>query len=159
MAILTESGRVVIAESLSLRAIHVAWGLGDGAWEAPPDELAGATVLQSELGRRTADEIAFVTPDPEGNIVRPEGNFSRSVTPTNHLYVVVRFEFTEAPSGVIREGGVFVGTVPVGGLPPGQNYFLPAEVANPGRLLHLENLAPIFRSPAIRESFDAVISF
>lgn len=161
MPILTQSGRVVLAESIQLRAVHVAWGIGDGAWgSTPPSESPSATTLISELARRTANEVTFVVEDAAGDIVLPDGTkWLRSVTPTNNLFVSVEFDFTDAPGSVIREFGVFVGSTVVGGLPAGQRYFLPAQVATPGRLLHLENTAPIFRSPAIRESFQTVVTF
>lgn len=160
MPILTKSGRVVIAESIKLRDIHVAWGVGNGSWTSPPSEDPDATALISELARRTANEVAFVTPDSGGDIILPSGaKFTRSVTPTNRLFVSVTFDFNDASSSVVREFAVFVGSTMIGGLPLGQRYFLPAEVATPGRMLHLENIAPIFRSPAIRESFQTVITF
>lgn len=159
MAILTKSGRVVIAESIKARDIHIAWGLGDGAWTVPPSEDSEATELMDEVGRRAATEVSYVVPDVAGDIIQPSGRFSRSVTPTNHLYIATTFDFGDASSSEIRESAVFVGTELVGGLPPGQQYFPPSDVAAPGRLLHLENLAPIYRSPAIRESFEVIITF
>lgn len=159
MPILTTSGRVVIAESIAERPVHLAWGTGDGAWVSPPSEDAAATELLNEIGRREASEVSYVVPDSGGDIVLPTGVYSRSVTPTNHLYVSTNFDFADASSSVIREIGLFVGTEVIGGLPVGQKYFVPAEVDAPGRLLHLENLAPIFRSPAIRENFEVVITF
>lgn len=159
MPILTKSGRVVIAESIAVRPLHLAWGAGDGAWITPPAEDVNATALEDEVGRRTATEVAYVVADVAGDIVLPTGTFSRSLTPTNNLYVRTAFDFADASSSVIREIGIFVGSTMVGGLPGGQQYFIPAEVATPGRLLHTENLGPIYRSPAIRESFEVVITF
>jgi len=159
MPILTRSGRVVIAESIALRAVHLAWGLGDGAWITPPSENADATSLVSEIGRRTASEVTFVVPDAGGDIVLPTGSYSRSASPTNHLFVVTNFEFVDAQSAVIREIAVFVGSTMIPGLPEGRKYFVPSEVQSPGRMLHLENIAPIYRSPAIRENFEIVVTF
>lgn len=159
MPILTKSGRVVIAESIAARALHLAWGTGDGAWITPPAENAEATALQNEVGRRIPNLVGFVLPDAAGEIVLPSGSFTASATPTNHLHVRTNFDFGDAPSTVIREIGLFSNTTLVGGLPAGQQYFVPANLATPGRLLHLENIAPIFRSPAIRESFEIVITF
>lgn len=159
MAILTKSGRVVIAESILLRSIHVAWGSGDGTWISPPAESPDATALMAEVGRRTATSAVYVTPDAAGTIVLPGGaKFSISGTPTNSVMVTADFDFADAPSSVIREFAVFVGGTIIGGLPGGQNYFIPAEVATPGRLLHIENIQPIFRSPAIRETFKTVVT-
>ena len=159
MAILTKSGRVAIAESLSIRPLHLAWGTGDGAWVTPPAEDAEATQLLGEVGRRVAAEVAFVEADPAGDIVLPTGKFKRSATPTRNLCVRATFDFTEAQSSVIREVAVFVGATTNPALPSGQEYFLPSDLVTPGRLLHLENLPPIFRSPAIRESFEIVVAF
>lgn len=159
MPILTNSGRVVIAESIAARPIHLAWGSGDGAWITPPSENLAAVSLQNEVGRRTASEVGYVVPNEAGEIITPTGRFSRSLTPTNHLLVVTNFEFADSSSSVIREIAVFVGSTMIGGLPGGQEYFLPAQVATPGRMLHIENIAPIFRSPAIRENFEVVVTF
>ena len=159
MPVLTKSGRVVIAESIAARPLHLAWGVGDGAWLTPPSESVAATALIGEIGRRAVSEVAYVVPDNNGEIVIPTGRFSRSVVPTSNLYLRFSFDFNDAPSAVIREIGVFVGSVPVAGLPPGQAYFTPDQIATPGRMLNLENIAPLYRSPVIRESNEVVISF
>jgi hypothetical protein len=160
MPILTRSGRVVIAEAIQLRPVHFAWGTGDNAWTtSPPAEDIDATALMNEIGRRTADEVAYVVPDEDGLIVLPSGSFTLSPTPTRHLYCRVRFGFTDAPTSVIRELAIFVGTETDSGLPPGQRYFLPAEITDPGRILHLEHFQPIYRSTVNEESFEVVITF
>lgn len=161
MPILTKSGRVVIAESVAARPLHLAWGTGNGAWmtaaEVPED--VNATALIAEIGRRIATEVAYVVPDVGGDIVLPSGTFLRSVTPTSNLYVRTSFDFADASSSVVREIAIFSNSTMQIGLPGGQQYFAPADVLTQGRLLHLEHLAPIFRSPAIRESFEVVITF
>lgn len=160
MAVLTKTGRVVIAESIALRDIHAAWGTGDGSWTTSvPSEDVNAEALMNEVGRHAATVISFVVPDVAGEIVLPTGTFTASVTPTNHLYVKTAFDFGDATGQVIREMGLFVGSTMIGGLPGGQQYFTPGQVATPGRLLHLEHFEPIYRSPAIRESFEVVITF
>lgn len=159
MPILTKSGRVVIAESIKLRPIHLAWGLGNGVWLTGPSEDPNATALMDEVGRRTANSVEFVVPDVAGAIVLPTGNFTVSATPTNSLLITTNFDFLDAQSSVIREYAVFVGSEMIAGLPGGQRYFVPAEVDDPGRMLYLENIVPIYRSPAIRESFQVVITF
>lgn len=159
MAILTSSGRICVVEALALRPLHLAWGTGDGAWTVAPVEDAAATALQAEVGRRQVTAVDFAVPDVAGSIILDSGNFSISATPTKYLYIKTDFDFLDAPSGVIREIAVFTGSTMVGGLPGGQRYFIPAEVATPGRMLHLQNIVPIFRSPAIRENFEIVIEF
>lgn len=159
MAILPKSGRVTIAESIAAQPIHLAWGAGDGSWVTPPSEDNNAVALITELARRTATEVGYVTPSPTGDILLPSGRFARSVTPTNSLYIRTQFDFADAQNSVIREIGVFVGTEVQSGLPVGQNYFTPGQIVDPGRLLHIENLAPIIRDLTIRESFEVVVSF
>lgn len=160
MPTLTKSGRVVIAESIAERPIFFAWGAGDGAWTTTPlPEDIDATALMAEIGRRAADQISYVVPDAGGSIALPSGVFSPSVTPTRHLYVRTKFNSGDAPSSIIRELGVFVGTELQPGLPPGQTYFLPGDVAAPGRLLHIEHFQPIYRSASIEESFEVIITF
>lgn len=160
MPILTKSGRVAIAKTLSEQPLHLAWGVGNGVWTTTvPAEDTEATALISELGRHTATQVAFVVEDAGGAIVLPTGTFSISPTPTNNLYVRAQFDFADAPSSVVREIGLFVGTEVDTGLPPGQQYFTPAQITDPGILLHLEHFQPIYRSPAIRESFEVVITF
>lgn len=160
MPILTRSGRVAIAEAVKSRPMHLAWGIGNGSWTTTfPAEDSDATALISEVGRRQVTETAYVVPDPAGDIVLPTGKFKRSLTPTNSLYVSTQFDFLDAQGSEIREIGIFIGCTTNPALPPGQQYFAPGDVVNPGILLHLEHFAPIYRSPAIRELFEVVIVF
>lgn len=159
MPILTNSARVVIAESIALRPVHLAWGSGDGSWVNPPGEPIGATSLLSEVGRKKVTVKGFVVSDPAGPVVTPDGRWSISDVPTNNLYLSTQFDFQDAPSDIIREIGVFVGTVTDPALPPGQTYFLPSQVVSPGRLLHMEYRQPIYRSPTNTAQFETVITF
>lgn len=126
---------------------------------ATPPETLQATALIDEVGRRQATTIAFVTPDGEGEIVVPNGRFALSETPTAHLYLEFRYDFDDAAAATIRELGVYVDTEIDPGVPSGQRYFEGTEIAAPGILLVLENILPIVRTPATRETFVFVISF
>lgn len=160
MALFPNSGRIVSAESIAARPLFVAWGLGDGTWLTPPEESVNATALMNEIGRRVVQSTAFVVPDVDGLILTPTGNYTLSGTPTNHLMISATFEFSDATSAVVREVAVFVGAViNVGTTAPGQLYFTPSEMVSNGRLLQIENVEPIFRSPAIRETFSFIIDF
>lgn len=160
MAILPKSGRAAMAAAIKSQSLHLAWGTGDGAWTSPPSEDVDATSLVAEIGRRELLESAFVTEDPEGEIVIDgAGRFTRTPNQTNNLYMQFRFDFSDATTAVIREIGVFVGTVTNPNLPPGKRYFLPSEIVNPGTLLQIENKAPIYRSPSTRETFEILITF
>jgi len=161
MAILPSSGRKAIANAITKRPLHFAWGTGDGAWTTPTAEDPEASALMNELGRRTATQWAYVVPDDAGDIDVATGKFSLSPgnAKTRHIWVQGNFDFGEASSSVIREIAVFSDTVVQTGLPPGTQYFTPGQVTDPGIMLYVEHITPIFRSPAIQENFEAVISF
>lgn len=171
LATLTDTGRAAIAKAMAARPLHLAWGSGDATWDNPDFELPGlkpCTSLVHELGRRTPTSVGFVVPDDAGSIVIPvsvgkdgsvqEARYSLSATPTPYLYVLTHFNYGEASQAVIREMGVFMDTVTKPGLPPGQRYFTPAELDDPGLLLAVQILRPsINRSPSIRQSFEFVV--
>lgn len=162
MAILPNQGRVAIAYSIKSLPLHCAWGTGDGAWTSVvPPENPDATGLMAEIGRRTVTAIDYVVPDPAGAIIVSTGTFKLSPggAPTKWVWIRTTFDFGDASSSVIREMAVFVDTKVQAGLPPGQAYFTPGQITDPGLLLYLENQTPIFRSPAIQENFEAVIAF
>lgn len=160
MAILPKSGRAAIAKAVKAQPLHLAWGLADGAWTNPPAESTLAGALMNEIGRRTALEVAFVKPDDQGEIVVDgAGRFTRSVEETNQLYMVFKFDFQDAPTAVIREIGVFLGTHVKPDLPAGQQYFTADDITDHGTLLQLENKAPIYRSASTRETFEILITF
>jgi hypothetical protein len=117
------------------------------------------TALLREVGRRVVDEVHFVAADAQGEIVVPTGRYRLSTTPTNHLFIRVRFDFEDAAASTIREQGLFVGTQTDPSLPPGQKYFVPSQVIEPGILLLLQNSVPIVRQPSTRETFEFVVTF
>lgn len=163
MAILTQSGRTAIAQSVKNQVIHLAWG--QGQLEAAHDNFVvlpedpTQTALIREVGRRIVDEVAYCIGDDEGELVTPTGRFSRSEIPTNNLYIKTMFDFTDAAEYTIRELGLFVGTFTDPELPEGQRYFLPTDIVDPGILLLLEHSVPLIRTAATRESFSFVVTF
>ncbi|HZF61925.1 MAG TPA: hypothetical protein VEZ52_09930 [Desulfovibrio sp.] len=171
LATLTKTGRAAIAAAITNEKLYLAWGSGNEAWDAPDavlPSLIDATGLVAEVGRRIVSSVGFVTPDDSGGIVIPvsqgangevqEARYSPSATPTPYLYVLTNFDFADAANAVIREMGIFMGGSPVEGLPPGQRYFLPAEIANPGLLMAAQIILPsINRSPSVRQSVEFVL--
>lgn len=171
LATLTKTGRAAMAKAISLRPLFLAWGTGDPAWDAEGAELPSlvdAQTLLNEVGRRIPTIVGFVTPDDAGDIIIPKGmrtdgtvqesRYRKVEGPTPYLYVQTNYEFSDASNSVIRELGVFMDGVPVAGLPPGQRYFLPVEVADPGLLLAAQIFIPgINRSPAVRQVIDFVL--
>lgn len=159
-AVLTTSGRIAIATAIKARTAHMAWGTGDAAWgTTPPDPPANATALVAEVARRKAQEVRFCQPDNAGTIYVPEGRFTVTDTPTRYLYFRFNFEFDEAVGSTIREQAIFIDTVAAAGVPSGQFYLTPAQVANPGTLLVVQRPAPILRAVTTRQQFENVVVF
>lgn len=160
MSSLSIAGRIAIAELIFSQPVHLAWGIGDGAWTSTvPNETGEEAGLINEVGRRVVTQLAYVVPDAVGAIVLPEGSFTLSATPTRHLYMRTDFDFNEATGAAIREIGVFIRTVTQAGLPALQKYFIPSQIVDPGRLIQLKNYQPIYRFPDNRERFEIVMTF
>jgi hypothetical protein len=159
-AVLTTSGRTAIATAIKARTAHLAWGSGDPSWgNTPPAPPANATALLAEVGRRKATLVDYCAPDANGSISAPEGKFSISATPTNNLYFKFHFEFEEGVGSTIREQAIFLDTVAAVGVPAGQFYLTPVQVAQPGTLLVIERRAPIIREITTRQLFEFVVTF
>ena len=161
MAVLQDAGRTALAIAVASQPIHLAWGHGDAAWDAAPaPEPSNATALVAEVGRRLATFVGYCEPDPAGEIELPGGSkFTVVPGPTRFVYVRFVFNFEDAAGETLRELGVFLGAVPVGGLPAGQRYFTAAQVAQPGRLYTLERIPKLTRNGAVRQTFEYVLPF
>lgn len=159
MAILTNSGRIAMAESVKARPIHLAWGSGDAAWDVTPvPEGVDNVALVAEVGRRIATSVRYCVPDVAGEIVVPTGRFRETVEKQRHLYMKFNFDFTDAETATIRELAVFVGTTTDPDLPSGQMYFEPADIVDPGVLLVIERITKFTRSPSVRQAFEFVVT-
>ena len=159
MAVLTTSGRVAMATVIKNRPLHLAWGAGDPAWDdAPIVESLDMTGLNAELGRVAAAVTGYAVADDLGAIETPTGTWTLSETPTNHLYLRFDFGFDDAADQTIREAGVFIDSVIATGLPPGQRYFTPNQVTDPGSLVALEYFPGIVRSSHVRQQFEFVLT-
>lgn len=160
MAILTDSGRAAVAQSIKDRPIHLAWGSGSADWDvSQPAESIATSALLAEVGRRKVTQSLFCAPDPMGEIVVTEGRFTVSQTPTKYLYLRFAFDFLDAQDATIRELGVFIGSQAKSTTPAGQDYLLPEDVEDPGQLLVLEYIQKLQRSPQIRQQFEFVVQF
>lgn len=160
--ILVTSGHVAIATAVKEATLHLAWGVGNVAWDGQdPSTYAptvGETALVDELGRRSAANKAYVLPDPGGEIFTPSGNFTASLTPTRYVYVRFDFDYADEVAASIREVGLFIGTVIDSGVPGGTTYFVPADLDSPGSLMVLERFPKIVRSASTRQSFEYVLT-
>ncbi len=160
MSILTISGRTAMAEALIEQPIHMAWGVGEATWDNvnPPNESVDAIALVEEVGRRAVFEKRFVVPDDDGDIVVPNGRFSFSDIPTRNAYFSFKLDFEDAADKIIRELAVYTNTETDSALPPGQKYFFGTHITNQGILLLLENITPVYRNAATRETFEFVVT-
>lgn len=171
IATLTNAGRAAFAQALSRQPLHVALAQGLPEWEEPEAELPDTvtmTALTNEMGRRVPNIVGFVVPDEEGGIVISDGldangelvstRYRVVPEPTPYLYMQVAYDLQDAPSGTIRQMGIFVGTRVKAGLPPGQRFFTPDEIEEPGLLLAVEILQPaIPRNPQVRQMVEFVL--
>lgn len=160
MAILTTSGRIALATAIKDSTLHLAWGRGDVDWDTTaPREPRSATALTAELGRRKVNVVEYCTPQGDGDIVMLGARFAKSDTPTANLHLRTDFDFNDGLGETIRELGVFVGSRPRDGLPAGQTYFAPQELADPGILLAIDYITAVQRGVGARIAFDFVITF
>ena len=161
MAVLQNSGRAALARAIAVQPIYLAWGRGLPAWDAAPEpEPTNAETLVDEIGRRLATAIGFVLPSPNGEIELPDkSRFTAHAEPTKWLHVRWNFDYTDAAGEVVRELGVFVGGAVVDGLPAGQRYFTPDQVATPGALYTMERVTSFTRNGAVRQVQEYILPF
>ncbi len=161
MAVLQDAGRIALAVAVASQPIHLAWGRGDIDWDVTPEpEPTNATALVEEVGRRLATFVGYCQPAADGEIELPSGSKYTVVPgPTRWVYVRFVFNFEDAAGETLRELAVFLGAQPVAGLPAGQRYFEPAQIAQPGRLYTLERMPFFTRNGAVRQTFEYVLPF
>lgn len=160
MAILTDSGRVAIARAIVAQPLYLAWGLGNPAWDLQSDpEPIDADSLVAEIGRRRASVVGFCVPDDAGEIVTVEGGrYRQSLAPTKWVFMRFAFDFQDGGDAAIRELGVFMHVETDPSLPPGQMYFTPEQVLDPGTLLLLERIPRTPLSPSQRTTYETVFT-
>lgn len=157
-AIYPNEGRKFMAYSLQQLAssVYVAWGNGSAGWDTTPvAATVSDTGLVAEHGRRKAAQVAFATVNAGGTIILDSGTYSLSVSPTNLLYVLGQFTLTDAVGEIIREVGVFGGTVLNGGVSD-TSYVLPAQ-RTAGYLMAVNRFTKFTRTNTARQNFEFVI--
>ncbi|NSW86777.1 MAG: DUF4815 domain-containing protein [Syntrophobacteraceae bacterium] len=121
--------------------------------------LALRHALELEKGRRLVTLKTYAVEDPNGSIIANGTKWSSTDTPTRNLYLQFKFDADDAPTDIIYQLGIFMGTTPAEGVAPDKQYLLPSEIGNAGILFMAENVAPFARNPATREMFEYVITF
>ena len=172
LSTITPTGRAAMARAIAERPLHLAWGIGNPAWDTMQREdlpsLVDAEALHAEIGRRKPSVVRYCIPDDEGSIVIPvseneaegtleKARYSFSDTPTPYLYIRADYDFEDASNAVIREIGLFVDSKPLDSCPAGQLYFTPDELADTGMMFCAQILArPINRTVSMRQSVEFV---
>ncbi|MGX5664182.1 hypothetical protein [Diaphorobacter nitroreducens] len=160
MQVLQDAGRIALAKALAAMPAHIAWGRGDGAWNAPPATPSNRTALLDEICRRQVVDVGYAVPATAADYdVEMPGPvyYKRSVDPTPYLLLTTTFGFEDAQGETVRECSVFFGTVAAGGVPAGQRLLLPADVATPGAMYALEYRGPVTRSGTTKATEEIVI--
>lgn len=121
-------------------------------------EDLNASQLENEVGRKRAETIGYIKPDPYGSIPFEGSLYSLSATPTRHVYLSVRLAPEELSSNTIRETGIFIGGTIKGSVPASKTLYLPADVDEQGTLFALDNQPPLIRNNITTEVFHRVIS-
>lgn len=163
MATLQEDGRIALAAGHG----RTARAFGLGPWPARLGRRGRAPTQQRHRpgGRsgsgRLATFVGYVQPDAAGEIELPSGSkYAVVAGPTRWLYVRVVFNTRGARGRRNHPGtGHHLRRSPVGGLPAGQRYFTPAQIAQPGRLYTLERVPAFTRNGAVRQTFEYVLPF
>lgn len=161
MAVLQDQGRIALARAIAAQPLYLAWGRGLPAWDAAPEaEPTTASALVDEIGRRLVTAVQYVLPDVAGEIELPDKTrYTASASPTKWLHVRWTFDFGDAAGEPVRELGIFIGGTVVAGLPPGQRYFTPAQVDQPGDIYNMERIPKFTRNPGVRQVQEFVLPF
>ena len=160
MAILTESGRIAVAQYISSQSIHMAWGNGAIAWDTLPVlPSVNDTTLVAEIGRLVATTVQYATPIAGGAISLPEGTFNVSASPTKFLLLTFEFSYSQAVGQDIRELAVFVGSTAKSSVATGTTYLTPDQIQSAGQMLVVERVAKFTRQANTKQKFTYVIQF
>ena len=166
--VLQDAGRIALAAAIKAQPLHIAIGRGDAAWDSlTPAQIAAsvptdATALVSEIGRRLAT-VQFVVPDDTGDIsvhdpvTDSTQRYSLSAQPTHHLWLRAKFERAEGQGDHVREIAIFIGATPDPALPPGQQWFTPDQLVQPGQLYAMARTDRIFRDGVLGLNEETVL--
>ena len=164
---MVNNGHKVLAKSVFNEDFHLAWGqtpegfdtTGWNSGEIPPTEDTKATSLLGEIGRRISTFKSYVTEDPNGTIVANNSTWSQSTEPTRHIYLQFKFEASDASDKVVRQVGLFQGSVKKDTVEVGKLFLQPSDLEDEGILFMYQNIEPVSRNASTREIYEYVITF
>lgn len=121
-------------------------------------EDVDATSLITPLGFRPVTETDFVFEDPaNGTIQLTSGRYSISNTATPELYTRTSYDYEDGSGSTIRELALYMDCQVAGGLPQGQQYFTPLQMASQGIMVAVQHIPPLTRTDAIKQTFEFVL--
>lgn len=111
-----------------------------------PDLVAGG--LAAETGRVSVSAIHFIVPfaeaDPGANFTIVDGvKYALVLEPSRMLLFLGHLPAADGAGAPIREYGIFSRCAVAAGLPPGQTYFEPGEIDDPGTLIIVKRRPPV----------------
>lgn len=122
-------------------------------------ETEDVSTLVHEVGRRKHSTRSYVIPDSNGMIQANGQRWTSVQYETKHICITFRFEGDEAIGIDISQIMLFINTEVDPALPPGQMYFIPSQIVDPGNAYMAENLDPFPRNVGKREQFEVVITY
>lgn len=159
--ILSETGHVALSESMYAKDYMLAWGtMPDGQeWTTnPPTEDPSSTALNSEVGRIKPIAKEYVYLDNAGVLEIGGQKWTISIEPTKYIYFKFTFDQLQNSNDKIYQLGIFSDTVPVDGA-ASENYLLPTQITESGKMVMYENQVVLYRNTATRETYEYVITF
>jgi len=159
--VLTEVGHTSLSEVMFPKDFFLAWGdlpLGSEWDRTPPTEDINSTHLIEEVGRIKFLAKEYVIPDDAGIIDVDSIKWSISTSPSKYIYLKFQFEQTMNSESSIYQLGLFTDVVPVAGKET-EDYLLPGDMDDEGKVVLIENQAVVYRNSATREVFEFVITF
>jgi len=159
--ILSETGHVALSESMYSKNYMLAWGTlpEDQEWTTnPPSEDPAKTILEDEVGRIKPLAKEYVYLDNAGVLEIGGQKWTISDVPTKYIYFKFTFDQLNNSSDKIYQLGLFTDTVPVDAS-ASEDYLLPNQIDDPGKLVMYENQVVLYRNTATRETYEYVITF
>src|SRR3954454_9835801 len=115
--------------------------------------------LLDKFGLTRMRRFIYVVPNPDGEIQMADSSkFAASEAPSRYLYLSFKLDPADAKNELIREAGLYWGTIFVVGTPTGQMYVEKPAVASWGKLIHLDRFNSIDRDGLIEQTFSFVLT-
>lgn len=157
--ILPVAGHETIAGLIKASDVYIAWGglppTYVNPWTTSPPLPVPSDGMLKTLGYRKANQVEFVELNPAGPIEVDRVKWS-TATKSRHLYISTIWDEADDPDAIIYQVGIFLNAKEPALL--ANKYCTAVQMENPGKLLTLCNVSPIYRSVNARESRKLIIA-